>query len=91
MFARRAEPFSLTLLVSTRTVADAECIRPGGAFILAVVNMATGHRVRWVLIWELIAGWFLAMAANWFGNSAHLLLLAAIALLVYELLIPESA
>ena len=53
--------------------------------------MATGHRVRWVLIWVLIAGWFLALAANWFGNSAHLLLLGAIALLVYELLIPESA
>ena len=53
--------------------------------------MATGHRVRWVLIWALIVGWFVALAANWFGNSAHLLLLGSIALLVYELLIPESA
>jgi hypothetical protein len=53
--------------------------------------MATGHRLRWVLIWVLIAGWFVALAANWFGSSAHLLLLGAIALLVYELLIPESA
>ena len=63
----------------------------GGPFILALVTMATGHRIRWVLIWALIAGWFVALAANWFGNSAHLLLLGAIALLVYELLIPESA
>ena len=53
--------------------------------------MATGHRVRWVLIWGLIGLWFVALAANWFGNSASLLLLAAIGLLVYELLIPEQA
>ena len=51
--------------------------------------MATGHRLRWVLIWILIAGWFVALAAHWFGGSAHLLLLGAIALVVYELLIPE--
>ena len=59
--------------------------------MLDFVTMATGHRLRWVLIWALIAGWFVALAANWFGSSVHLLLLAAIALLVYELLIPESA
>ena len=53
--------------------------------------MATGHRVRWILIWALILGWFVALAANIGGNIVHLLLLAAIALLVYELLIPEQA
>ena len=47
--------------------------------------------MRWVLIWVLIVAWFAALAANVGGNLAHLLLLAAIALLVYELLIPEQA
>ena len=72
-------------------VAGAECIWPEGPFILVRVNAATGHRVRWVLIWVFIAGWFAALALNVLGNGASLLLLAAIALLVYELLIPERA
>jgi hypothetical protein len=55
------------------------------------MSMAAGHRVRWVLIWVLIAAWFSALALNIGGNAVHLLLLAAIALLVYELLIPEQA
>jgi hypothetical protein len=54
------------------------------------MTMAAGHRVRWILIWLLIAAWFVALAANVGGNGAHLLLLTAIALLVYELLIPEE-
>lgn len=58
--------------------------------MLRQMSMAAGHRVRWILIWLLIAGWFVALAANVGGNGAHLLLLAAIALLVYELLIPEE-
>jgi hypothetical protein len=53
--------------------------------------MATGHRIRWILIWLLILAWFAALAANVGGNLVHLLLLGAIALLVYELLIPEQA
>lgn len=55
------------------------------------MSMATGHRVRWILIWALIVAWFAALAVNFGGNLVHLLLLAAIALLVYELLIPEQA
>ncbi len=54
------------------------------------MSMAAGHRVRWIAIWLLIVGWFVALAVNVGGNGAHLLLLAAIALLVYELLIPEE-
>lgn len=50
-----------------------------------------GHRVRWILIWTLIVAWFGALAINVGGNLVHLLLLGAIALLVYELLIPEQA
>ena len=55
------------------------------------MSMAAGHRLRWVLIWVLIAAWFAALALNLAGNLVHLLLLGAIALLVYELLIPEQA
>ncbi len=53
------------------------------------MSMAAGHRLRWIVIWVLVVAWFVALAANSFGNAAHLLLLGAIALLVYELLIPE--
>jgi hypothetical protein len=55
------------------------------------MSLAAGHRIRWILIWLLIVAWFGALALNVGGNLVHLLLLAAIALLVYELLIPEQA
>jgi len=55
------------------------------------MSMAAGHRVRWILIWVLIFAWFAALALNIGGNAVHLLLLVAIAVLVYELLIPEQA
>ena len=54
------------------------------------MSMAAGHRLRWIVIWGLVIAWFVALAVNAFGNAAHLLLLAAIGLLVYELLIPEQ-
>ena len=54
------------------------------------MSAATGHRIRWIVIWALIVAWFVALAGNVGGNGAHLLLLVAIALLVYELLIPEQ-
>ena len=54
------------------------------------MSVAAGHRLRWIVIWVLIVAWFGALALNAFGNAAHLLLLGAIGLLVYELLIPES-
>lgn len=56
-----------------------------------LVSLATGHRIRWIVIWVLIVAWFGALALNVLGNGVHLLLLAAIGLLVYELLIPEQA
>lgn len=55
-----------------------------------VVSPATGHRVRWIAIWVLVFAWFVALAINVGGNAVHVLLLAAIALLAYELLTPES-
>jgi len=54
------------------------------------MSPSAGHRARWILIWVLIVAWFAALALNLGGNGVHLLLLVAIALLVYELLIPEQ-
>ncbi|HVD30966.1 MAG TPA: hypothetical protein VNE19_04560 [Methylomirabilota bacterium] len=50
------------------------------------MTLATGHRLRWTLVWALVVAWFVAQAANIGGNAAHLVLLVAIGLLVYELL-----
>lgn len=50
------------------------------------VTIAMGHRLRWTLVWVLVVAWFVAQAANIGGNAVHLILLVAIALLVYELL-----
>ena len=50
------------------------------------MTLATGHRLRWTLVWTLVVAWFVAQAANIGGNAAHLVLLVAIGLLVYELL-----
>ncbi len=54
------------------------------------VSAAAGHRVRWIAVWLLVLAWFVALAANWGGGAVHLLLLGAIALLVYELLIEDE-
>jgi len=54
------------------------------------VTIATGHRLRWTVVWVLVAAWFVAQAANVGGNAVHLLLLIAIGLLVYELLAEDA-
>jgi hypothetical protein len=54
------------------------------------VSAATGHRIRWIAVWLLIAGWFVALALNIAGNLVHLLLLGAIGILVYELLVEDA-
>ncbi len=53
------------------------------------MSVATGHRIRWILIWLLVASWFVALAANIAGNLVHPLLLGAIGILVYELLVED--
>jgi hypothetical protein len=55
------------------------------------VTVATGHRVRWILVWVLVVAWFVAQAANLGGSAVHLVLLVAIGLLVYELLAEDPA
>jgi hypothetical protein len=57
----------------------------------ALVSAATGHRIRWILVWLFIAAWFVALALNIAGNLVHLVLLAAIGILVYELLVEDTA
>jgi hypothetical protein len=54
------------------------------------VTTATGHRIRWTAVWVLVVAWFVARAANIGGNAAHLVLLLAIGLLVYELLAEDA-
>ena len=54
------------------------------------MTIATGHRLRWTVVWVLVAAWFVAQAANVGGNAVHLLLLIAIGLLVYELLAEDA-
>jgi hypothetical protein len=54
------------------------------------VTVATGHRLRWALVWVLVVAWFVAQAADIGGNAVHLVLLVAIGLLVYELLAEEA-
>ena len=54
------------------------------------MTIATGHRLRWTLVWTLVVAWFVAQAASIGGNTVHLVLLVAIGLLVYELLAEDA-
>ena len=54
------------------------------------MSAATGHGIRWILVWLLIAVRFVALALNIAGNLVHLLLLGAIGILVYELLVEDA-
>ena len=55
------------------------------------MSVATGHRIRWIVVWVLVVAWFVALALNVAGNLVHLLLLGAIGILVYELLVEDAA
>ena len=54
------------------------------------MSPAAGHRIRWILVWLLVAAWFVALALNVGGNLAHLVRLGAIGILVYELLVEDA-
>ena len=56
----------------------------------ARVSIALGRRIRWTLVFLLVVAWFVALAANAGGNGVHLLLAAAVALLLYELVAVET-
>ena len=50
------------------------------------MSLAVGHRVRWFAVWILVGVWFAGIAFKWFGDWLNLVLVLAIALVVYELL-----
>jgi len=49
------------------------------------MSNAVGRRLRWILVGILVAAWFVALALDVGGNGVHLLLAAAVAVLLYEL------
>ncbi|HEY8758529.1 MAG TPA: DUF5670 family protein [Candidatus Limnocylindria bacterium] len=49
------------------------------------MSNALGRRLRWISVVALIAAWFVALALDVGGNGVHLLLAAAVAVLLYEL------
>jgi hypothetical protein len=55
-----------------------------GTFSPMIVRAA--HRVRWTAVWLLLAAWFLGLMLNVGGAALNLLLVLAIAVLIYELL-----
>lgn len=46
----------------------------------------TGHRVRWVVVWAFLAGWFVSLMFDLGGGLGNLLLVLAMVVLLYELL-----
>jgi len=49
------------------------------------MSIAVGRRMRWIVVAVLVAAWFVALAVDVGGNGVHLLLAAAVAILLYEL------
>lgn len=52
---------------------------------LRPMSIAFGRRVRWLAVILLVVAWFVALAVDVGGNGVHLLLAAAVAILLYEL------
>ncbi len=49
-----------------------------------------GHRVRWLAVGAAVLLWFVGLAFDRGGNAIHLVLLLAMALLVYELMVEDA-
>ena len=49
------------------------------------MSNALGRRLRWMCVVVLVAAWFVALALDVGGNGVHLLLAAAVGVLLYEL------
>jgi hypothetical protein len=49
------------------------------------MSIAFGRRLRWSLVVALVIAWFAALAVDVGGNGVHLLLVGAVAILLYEL------
>ena len=52
---------------------------------LAPMGIALGRRIRWLAVILLVLAWFVALAVDVGGNGVHLLLVGAVAVLLYEL------
>jgi len=53
------------------------------------MSIALGRRIRWTAVAVLVVAWFAALAVDVGGNGVHLLLAAAVAILLYELVAVE--
>ena len=54
------------------------------------MSIALGRRIRWTAVAFLVVAWFAALAVDVGGNGVHLLLAAAVAILLYELVAVET-
>jgi hypothetical protein len=54
------------------------------------MSIALGRRLRWILVVALVAMWFVALAVDVGGNGVHLLLVAAVGVLLYELVAVDT-
>lgn len=52
--------------------------------------LRTGHRLRWLAVWGAVAIWFVALVFGLGGNAIHLLVLVAVAILLYELVVADA-
>ena len=49
------------------------------------MSIGSGRRIRWIAVVLLVTAWFVALAVDVGGNGVHLLLVGAVAILLYEL------
>ena len=54
------------------------------------MGIAWGRRIRWIVVAGLVAAWFVALAVDVGGNGVHLLLAAAVGILLYELVTVDT-
>lgn len=54
------------------------------------MTIALGRRLRWIVAVALVAAWFVALAVDVGGNGVHLLLVAAVGVLLYELVAVDT-
>ena len=54
------------------------------------MSIALGRRLRWIVVVALVAAWFVALAVDIGGNGIHLLLVAAVGVLLYELVAVDT-
>lgn len=56
----------------------------------SAMSTRAAHRIRWLAVAAAVVVWFIGLALNVGGNAIHLVLVIAMALLVYELLVEDA-